>query len=50
MIIESDFKKEAILKMVPKLDWAALARTVHSVNKVESYLAWLPRFPSRIPE
>jgi multifunctional methyltransferase subunit TRM112 len=32
MIIESDFKKEAILKMIPKLDWTALARTVHSVH------------------
>ena len=31
MIIECDFKKESILKMIPKLDWNALARTVHSV-------------------
>jgi multifunctional methyltransferase subunit TRM112 len=31
ILIECDFKKEAILKMIPKLDWPALAKTVHSV-------------------
>lgn len=27
-IIESDFKAEAIIKLIPKLDWPALAKTV----------------------
>jgi multifunctional methyltransferase subunit TRM112 len=35
-IINCEFKKEAILKIIPKLDWAALALTVHSVKHKQS--------------
>ena len=32
IIIECDFKKDSISKMIPKLEWHALAKTVHSVQ------------------
>lgn len=32
-IIESEFKKEALIKLIPKLDWPALYKTVTLVNK-----------------
>lgn len=44
MIIECDFKKDSILKMIPKLDWNALARTVHSVY-IYIYIYNLARKP-----
>lgn len=49
MIIECDFKKDAIIKIIPKLDWNALVITVHSViqlyNSIIYFKAWILRFP-----
>lgn len=37
-IIESEFKKDALVKLIPKLDWAALYKTVTMVEFFNIYV------------
>ena len=37
-IIESDFRREPLTKLIPKLDWPALYKTVQAVNYFKLFI------------
>lgn len=40
VIIDVEYKRDAIIKLIPKLDFSALALTVHSVVLTIMLLSW----------